>query len=79
MKRLTATEIYDMIVFAHSQRIFWATIGPDSAMTADKASRMANREAVKHTWYYFNNQEEFMKVSVIHFYYGSGDNTEEHN
>jgi len=66
--QLTPTEVYNKIVSAVLLSTMLKHMTPDSDMTTDKATRLANIEAVKHTWYYFNNQVEFLNLPMIKFY-----------
>ena len=66
--QLTPTEVYNKIASTTFLNTMVMNMVPDSDMTTDKATRLANIEAVKHTWYYFNNQVEFLNLPMVQFY-----------
>lgn len=68
MENLTPVKIYKMIVMVVFQHTMMKHMYPESDMTVDKANRLANLEAVKTTWYWFNHQKEFLKLPSINFY-----------
>ena len=58
--KLTATEIYTLIqTIIHDLQLKHANA------TEDKATRRGNIYAVRDTWYYFNNQDEFNELYLI--------------
>lgn len=56
---LTREEIFYTIVRELTLRNLFKGMRRDSVMTREKSRRLATVEAVKTTWYYFNNQELF--------------------
>jgi len=66
--QLTPTKVYNKIVSAVFLSTMFKYITPNSDMTTGKATRLANIEAVQHTWHYFNNQVEFLNLPIIKFY-----------
>lgn len=67
-KKYTRIEIYNNIVSQIVLKMLIKDVarGPDNElMSEDKCRRVANREAVKMTWYYFNHQNEFIVASLF--------------
>ena len=70
INKLTPTEVYNRIKYVTSMAALIRSIHPDSIVTGEKASRIGNIQAIKNTWYYYNNQDEFNKLPLIDFYFG---------
>lgn len=56
---LSRKEVYDKLYLEMVMKISAKNMTPDGK-SLDKCSREANIYAVKHTWCWFNNQEEFL-------------------
>ena len=56
---LSREVIFNTIVAEMTLRILSRHMYPDSTMTEAKASALATVDAVKQTWYFYNNQEAF--------------------
>jgi len=54
----TPLQVYNLIYY----RLL--SIFKDKSMSTDKASRQANKLAVKHTWYWYNNQEHLTAYEI---------------
>jgi hypothetical protein len=63
IRPLTRTEIFNHLVVEYQLRFSLQSMNPDSP---DKVMAMAQRKAitraVRETWYWFNNQEKFLKA-----------------
>lgn len=61
---MTQREIYKQLHLEMTMRIQFRGLYPSSTMTPENASRQAHLFAVAQTWYWFNNQDKFVKLCI---------------
>jgi len=64
---ISRVDIFNIIVKEMALRILLRHAFPDSNMSEEIARRIATKQAVKYTWYYYNHQEEFRSKLIFGF------------